>query len=176
MKESRQMRASKYCPERGHDTACLCDVIITNPVEVNVELFVGGMFMEIVRAAHGDTLDLLDVCSEMARAKDLMYPTNAMDLTLAETRAIVKDYLPGGSMVDVDVDLGFTLDEAVTALVNGKTSYLDEWRMADWVAAELAIRSLNGCSHAYKCRFLAHEMDITPRQADTVLGYYGVTA
>lgn len=136
------MRSPKFCPEADHDEACLCDVIITQPVVINAELFLGSLWTELTNSVLGEDVDMLTHMRTMIAAVDELRPEPTSTPTpLRLTRDIVKDYLDdGGSIEDVEDNLGIHFDTAIAALLNGRPSALRELSQEQWVQIQDSYR------------------------------------
>lgn len=164
------------CGQPGHDRSCLCDVRISIPVEVNAQLLMGSAYADYWSRANGEPLNLLDFLESLAQARDEVVEEMAKPTApLAVTREAVLDYLQqGGSMADVDLELGLTIEDAVAALTNGRPSILREFKHEEeWSYLESHVRGyLNGDDKRTQ-KEIAAWLAMSVKQFRTLLRYYG---
>jgi hypothetical protein len=158
-----------------HDPECLCDIKITQTTTISAELTLGSVYADYIFRAFGeDMLDnpggLLDFLEALAQAKDDITPTTHRELTLTEERDIIVDYLRAidTSILDVELDLGFTVDYAVSALCYGRPSIIRTFDDLRWLEIE-AILDEHPKIGSTKFATLA---GLTRSSARSILGYY----
>jgi len=111
---------------------------------------------------------LLNFMEALASAKDAASRT---EMQPAEVRTIVIDYLstPGTSMVDVEDDLGFTLEEALDALCNGRPSIVRTFTELRWIEIESLLEE----HPTAKSWTFAKLAGLSRSSAKAILKYYG---
>ena len=124
------------CGVETHDPYCLCDVVITEPVEINPELVIGGTYSDyVVRAFGTELLDeqdgLLNYMEALADAKDAVERrkriggNNALKGLDWRDVARLYDWLADGeSIIDWPDESGWDWDKTLRHLTKGTPSPL----------------------------------------------------
>jgi hypothetical protein len=154
----------------------LADVKITTTTTINAEITLGSVYADYVFRAYGDDIleqpgGLLKFLEALAEAKDAVQPCELADNSLLAKRERIVDYLstPGASILDVDDDLGFTPDETIDALCNGRPSIVRSFDDLRW----LEIESVLDENPSMGSKAFASLVGITRSNARSILAYYG---
>ena len=154
----------------------LADVKITSVTTINAEITLGSVYADYVFRAYGDDIleqpdGLLRFLEALAEAKDNVSPVELVDNSLLAKRERIVDYLstPGASILDVDDDLGFTPEETVDALCNGRPSIVRSFDDLRWLEIEAALDEYPSIGS----KGLANLLGLTRSNARSILAYYG---
>ena len=154
----------------------LADVVITTTTTINAEITLGSVYADYVFRAYGDDLleqpdGLLRFLEALTEAKDNVSPVELVDNSLLTKRERIVDYLstPGASILDVDDDLGFTPDETVDALCNGRPSIVRSFDDLRWLEIEATLDE----HPSIGSKAFANLLGLTRSNARSILTYYG---
>jgi hypothetical protein len=168
-------RTSKYCGIQDHRKSCLCDVRLTTVTTISADLTLGSVYADYVLRAFGtDMLDnqdgLLDFLEALAKANDAVKQVPDVNLVPTEMRDIVVDYLrePHSSILDVEIDLGFSVHDAVNALCNGRPSIIRTFDDMKWLQIEAILDSEPDIKQTAFGRLAG----LTTESARSILRYY----
>ena len=154
----------------------LADVKITSVTTINAEITLGSVYADYVFRAYGDDIleqpgGLLKFLEALAEAKDAVSPVELVDNSLLAKREQIIDYLstPGASILDVDDDLGFSPEETVDALCNGRPSIVRSFDDLRWLEIEATLDE----HPSIGSKAFANLLGLTRSNARSILAYYG---
>jgi hypothetical protein len=155
------------CGRSGHTDDCLCDVVVTNPVQVRYaphEVLYADIVIKYQNLGTPWTAkDLADLWDGLGKAADAFATLNGrVDAPPSDYKPVITRLLSDGhSMVDIPEMVGITLEQCGLAVASGRHTVLASWEEGDWLAWEADLGVLGGDRLAVKhnvSRKLAHKL------------------